>query len=396
MKRYASVALAVFGVLGFAQNAGANAGTPLVWAGMLHLVFGNALIGLGEGILLSRLFSVPKRQGVLVMVLANYTSAWLGGLFIRGRIVQALPLDLNNGWKWFWIMVGVTWCLTVILEWPFVARCFRGREHWFRPTVRASLILQSASYVLMFSWYWLASGTSLYTRMTIVNAADLSLPESVLVYFIAPEDGNVYSRHLTKGGQEKIYELRSTNKNDRLFVRPSKAATNRWDLMGRLDSDDRREPHLVEVLTNLLVDAAPDWVSTRTDPPQYRGTWFNVGEAQRLGSATNSDWQVRTGFWAAEGLRAFNKTTSGSVRFAYETPFGAWTVRNAVHLPSDKVLFQLGHYQICLFDPPSRQVALLWHGRGPVPVIAKGHDEQDDVADPDRSFSSGNKSALRQ
>src|SRR5687768_8498982 len=78
------------------------------------------------------------------------------------------------------------------------------------------------------------------------------------------------------------------------------------ELMGRLDSNDRREPHLVEVLTNLLVEAAPDWVSTLTHPPQYWGTWFNFGVAQRLGSATNSDWQVRAGFWAAEGLRALN------------------------------------------------------------------------------------------
>ena len=30
-------------------SALANAGTPLMWAGMLHLVFGNLVIGLGEG-----------------------------------------------------------------------------------------------------------------------------------------------------------------------------------------------------------------------------------------------------------------------------------------------------------------------------------------------------------
>ncbi len=56
---------------------------------------------------------------------------------------------------------------------------------------------------------------------------------------------------------------------------------------------------------------------------------------------------------------------------AYETPFGAWPVRNAVHLPSDKVLFQLGDDQICGFDPVNRRVALLWRGRGAVPVIKK-------------------------
>ena len=39
------------GVLAFVpQIASANAGTPLMWAGLLHLVVGNALIGFGEGI----------------------------------------------------------------------------------------------------------------------------------------------------------------------------------------------------------------------------------------------------------------------------------------------------------------------------------------------------------
>jgi hypothetical protein len=77
------------------------------------------------------------------------------------------------------------------------------------------------------------------------------------------------------------------------------------------------------------------------------------------------------GFWAAEGLRVSRKGTDDWFRVAYETPFGAWSVRNVVHLPSDKVLFQLGEDQICGFDPVKRQVALLWRGRGPVPVIGK-------------------------
>ena len=66
-----------------------------------------------------------------------------------------------------------------------------------------------------------------------------------------------------------------------------------------------------------------------------------------------------------------NKATRTRVHYSYETPFGAWTVRNAVQLPSNKLVFQLGHDQICAFDPQSRKVALLWHGRGPVPVIDK-------------------------
>jgi hypothetical protein len=310
------------------------------------------------------------------MIPANYTSAWVGGLFIHGAIVRALPMDLNNGWRWFWFMVIATYCMTLILEWPFVAWCFRGTKDWLKRSLWASLVVQSASYVLLFGWYWTASGTSLYTDMKIVAPANISLPGSVLVYFIAPADGNVYQRSLAGGGEKKIYELHSTDNDDRLFVRPSTSDTNRWDLVARLETTDRRDPRFVEVLTNLLVEAAPDWRSTHTEPPQYEGTWFNFGEVPDLGSAVNGQWKFESGFWPVEGLRASNKATSERVRFSYETPFGAWTVRNAVHLPADKVLFQLGDDQVCVFDPVNRRVALLWHGRGPVPIIDKANIEQ--------------------
>jgi hypothetical protein len=369
MKSLPLLSLIALGVVALPQYALANAGTPLMWAGMLHLVLGNALIGVGEGTLLAWLFSIPKGKSIGVMVVANYLSAWLGGLFLRGAIVRALPMDLTNGWKWFWIMVVVTYCLTLALEWPFIAWCFRGAKDWFRRSLKASLVLQSASYALLFGWYWMASGTSLYTEMQVVPAAEFSLPESVLVYFIASQDGDVYSRHLVGVGERLVHDLHSTNLNDRLFVRASAASSNAWDLVARLESKDYRKPDFVVIRTNMQVEAAPDWRSQHTDPPQYEGTWFSFGEAQPLGGATNGQWKFWAGFWPVEGLRASRKGTDERVRFSFETPFGAWTVRNAVHLPSDKALFQLGDDQICAFDPASRKIALLWRGRGPVPVI---------------------------
>ena len=371
MKRPLLFVFAILCLVAFPQHAWANAGTPLMWAEMLHLVLGNAVIGLGEGLLLAWLFSVPKGKSVLVMILANYASAWLGGLFLRGAILRKLPMDLDNGWRWFWVMVVLTYCMTLVLEWPFIAWCFRGTQGWFRRSVRASLVLQSASYVLLFGWYWMASGTSLYTKMKIVAPADLSLPESVLVYFIAPKDGKVYARHLVGGDEQLIYDLHSTDANDRLLIRASTPDSNVWDLVARLETKNYNNPKFVVIRTNMQVEATPDWRSTHTDPPQYEGTWFSFGKAQALGSAKNGQWEFWAGFWPMGGLRASNKGTGERVQFSYETPFGAWTVRNAVHLPSDKALFQLGADQICAFDPTSKKVALLWHGRGPVPIIER-------------------------
>jgi hypothetical protein len=363
--------LVVLGAVAVPQRAWANVGTPLIWAGMFHLFLGNALIGIGEGALLAWLFSVPKRKGVAMMVLANYASAWFGAVLIGGAIVRAIPMDLTNGWKWFWILVVATYGMTLVLEWPCIAWCFRGRPDWFRQSVKASFVLQSASYALVFAWYWMASGTSLYTEATIVEPSDLSLPESVLVYFIHPKDGNVYARSLSGTTERWVHDLHSTRANDRLFVRPSPPDMSTWELVARLESGDPRKPKFVVVQPSMEIQAAPAWRSTKRDPPEYEGTWFNFGDAQTLDGAIDGQWRFSAGFWPVEGLDASNESTGQRVRVSYETPFAAWAVRNAVHLPSDKALFQLGEDQICAFNPETRQVALLWHGRGAVPVIEK-------------------------
>jgi hypothetical protein len=369
MKHRVFIAFLILGAVAFPQQASANAGTPLMWAGMLHMVFGNALIGLGEGLLLARLFSVPRNRGVSVMILANYFSAWVGGLFIGNALVPSITMDLNNGWRWFWIMVIATYFMTAILEWPFIVWCLRGSKDSLRRSLRASIVVQSASYVLLFGWYWMASGTSLYTKMNIVAGADMSLPESVLVYFIAPADGNVYSRPLMGGVERKVFDLHSTDEHTTLFIRPSMVDTNRWDLMACMETSNYRYPRIVEVLTNLLVEAARDPRITDADPPDYMGRWAGFGVMPGLAEATDSQWKCYPGYYSVDGLRAWNQATGEQVRFAYETPFGSWAVRKAVHLPTDKVLFQFGNDQICAFDPARRRVALLWHGRGPVPVI---------------------------
>jgi hypothetical protein len=368
MKHLRLPLLALFGMAAFPQPAWANAGTPLMWAGMAHLVFGNALIGLGEGLLLAWVFSTPKLKTILTLILANYVSAWLGGLFIRASIVQALPLDLTNAWRWLWGMVVVTYFLTVLLEWPFIVWCLRDAKHWFRRSVVASLVAQSASYLLLFGWYWMASGTSLYTEMSIVEPADLSLPESVVVYFIHPTNNQVYRRPLVGGNEEKVKDLGPSNEYAQLVVQKSTADAGHWDLVARFETNDYNHPRDVDVLANMSLEAAPELYDLQ-DSTGNRRAWFTFGKAQRLGSVTDSDWEFWAGFWPVEGLQGSNKATGERVGFAYETPFGAWLVRHVTHLPSDKVLFQLGDDQICAFDPVRRQVALLWRGRSPVAVV---------------------------
>jgi hypothetical protein len=100
-------------------TARADAGTPLMWAGMIHLVLGNAIIGIFEGLVLAWIFKLRKGVCVLVMIPANYFSAWIGGLYLNHEITSALPFNLYNAWVWIWVMVLVTFLITLIFEWPF-------------------------------------------------------------------------------------------------------------------------------------------------------------------------------------------------------------------------------------------------------------------------------------
>jgi hypothetical protein len=344
------------------QTAFADVGTPLLWAGLLHMVIGNAVIGVVEGLVLAKLFSLAKIRTVIVMIVANYFSAWVGELFLGSLIVNHLHIDLNNGWRWFWIMVLFTYWITLALEWPFVAFCLRGSVNWFRKSIKGNLIIQTLSYAVLFGWYWMASETSLYTRMHVVSPREVSLPESVLMYFISEHDGDVYVRDLSGRENRHVFELQSTNEYDVLVFQSSASQTDTWDLFARIG---QRDPRLVEIEKGFS-DAA---VAHRPNPQ------FREYEIPRLGNADKNEWSF--GWWGDEELYGTNAVKRKEVFFSYETPFAQWTVRSATQLPGDKVLFQLGENQICVFDPESKKVALLAHGRSPVAVIRQNTNDRD-------------------
>jgi hypothetical protein len=375
MKRNQNIIIVLL-LLAVPSVAQANAGTPLMWASMFHLVFGNLIIGIFEGNLLAKFFGISKRKCIWLLILANYFSAWLGGFFIAKAMAKTLPMTLHSAWSSLWSMVLVTYVLTILLEYPFVAISFWGKPSWLRKSLLGSLLVQTVSYTILFGWYWIASGTSLYTKTDVVELSSISLPEKVLVYFISADDGDVYTGHLRDVQWQNVFDLNSSRRNDRLFVRPSDEDSNSWDLVARLETSQRRKPNLITVQEKFAVIAAPSRRSQNTDPPQYEGSWFNFGHVPKLGNAESSPWKFWSGFWPIEGLRGEDDNSGNRVSFSLETPFVAWSVRNATHLPTDKVLLQLGKDQICVYDPEKKQIALLARGRGPIAVMEKKNSNQ--------------------
>jgi hypothetical protein len=277
----------------------ADAGTPLMWAGAFHLLLGNVVIGIGEGLLLALLFRLGKVPCVAIMIAANYFSAWFGGAFLLSRIAESLPLDLYNAWRWLWGMVAVSYFLTLLLEWPFIALCFIvcKTKGWFRKSIWGSLVAQSASYLVLFGWYWAASGTSLYTDLAVVPPAAISLPKGVTLYYMAENGTDVCACDVDKGKTRTIGGVTSPGNEDRLLLQESRKAAGRWDLIVGPDTNSRpreRSPSDQVVSANLACTVA--------EPPSV-GFWPG-GDVPRF-RADKSGWQFSFG-WMADGLHGEN------------------------------------------------------------------------------------------
>jgi hypothetical protein len=332
----------------------ADAGTPLMWAGMFHLLIGNAIIGIGEGLILARFFR-PKRAGCIpIMIAANYFSAWVGGVFLSSAIVGWLDLDLYNARRWLWCMVVVTYLLTLLLEWPFVALCFRKTDGWFRKSLWGSLVVQSASYLILFGWYWAASGTSLYTDLAVVQPSAITLPKETTLYYLSENNTDIYAWELGEGKPKKISDFTSTYHRNALFLDKSRTA-GRWDLMvGPEYASDASDAIYKTVAAGLPCDIAEP-VRARLAPG---------GEVPRF-RADKSGWQFSFG-WMAGRLDGENAKAGKNLGLSLETPFAVWLVSFPTQLPSGQVVFQLGRNQICVLDPNERKVALIAKGRSPV------------------------------
>jgi hypothetical protein len=375
MNRLHVLCLAVFGMLAFQPPALANSGAVLGIAAGLHLVLGNLLIGVGEGLLLAQIYRLSRLKCVATMILANYFSSWIGGLVILPVFLTIPKVDLNNGWFWFWVMVVVAYAMTLVLEYPFIYWRLAGRQNRVRSSMEASLITQSASYIVIFAWYWMNSRTTTFTEFGTVSPDRMSMPKDVIVYYFDSKDGDVYQARLNGSRRQRVFQLTGSRRGGDLFVEPGDLDTNRWNVVANsfdpIGLDYWGHPtnwSSFVVGSNLLAETIPHWFDDERHPynPGLPHPW---GYAGQLGTATNSPGRLYVEPSAGGGMYGSVSRNYRRIHFAYNSPFGSWKVRNAVRLPSDQILFQLGNDQICLLDPATRQVALLWRGRCPLPIL---------------------------
>lgn len=350
VRRLLAVALAV--TVLWPSSAMADTGTPLLWGTVFHLFLGNALLGWAEGWLLARVFDLRIRRCVGWLIPANYLSAW-AGMFLAAYLFESAPVDIYALGRIVWSLIGATYVLTLLIEWPFVAACFRGTGRWFQNSIRGSLLIQSASYVLLFGGYWLLTGSWSHLAIRKVPPGELTPPSGIVVFYISRSDGSVYASRLGGADEVKVAEAGSADwREDHLELLPALGDTNYWDLavVGR-----GRHTNIVWPRISTQSQVTPDqaW-RTRL----YGGWGWTVF---RVAKATNSQWQLGWAQWPEGGVWA--RADSRTVHVAVGFPFGGWSVYRAIHLPHDYALLQLED-QICLLDIPGRRLASLRSGYG--------------------------------
>ncbi len=330
------------------------------------MILGNALIGLGEGYVLARVFKLGVRRCLWLLIIANYFSAWLG-TFIVDALRSCWTLDIYNALHVSLELIFITYVLTLIFEWPFVALAFKGTSHWFSRSIKASLLIQTLSYLVLFGGYWLVSGKTLYTEMTIVPSEQVRLPENVQVFYIADADGNVHQCSRLCA-DTKVFALGLTNVADSLRLQESKSDTNAWDLVATRGWPHRANEAIL-VSPGIISGAPKSAFLTR----QYwlTQTYWGWGTAPQIGSATNSPWHFGWSHWTDLGFWGRNRQTGERLSVSYGTPVMGWSVWRVIQLPEDKVLFQLGENQLCILDIATRRVGILARGHGPVAIADK-------------------------
>ena len=336
-----------------------------MWASILHLVFGNAIIGFVEGILLSLIFKCPKWRSILILIAANYVSAWVGGILVSGVLSSLPDMTIENISFWFCSFVVIAYLVTLLIEYPFFWFVMRSQERCLVRAAKATALVNAISYVLLFGWYWMASGTSMMTRLQVVSTGSLTPRDEYALFFISTDGRQILQTDLNGQHRSVLSQVVAPHRNDRLFARRN--SKTGYDLFVHLDSDDRDKVREDLIAANFSDQAPVDWSMSEGRSEKIEGTWFNFGKAPSL--ASKSDWEFSTGFWPAEGITADNKKEEDELSFSLETPFAAWIIRNATQLEGDIVVFQLGDNQICKLDPASSRIALIARGKGP--IVAK-------------------------
>lgn len=352
----------------------ANMGTKVMWHQHTHLFFGNAIIGVIEGLLLAAIFKSPVIRSILLLVVANYVSVGIGfALFgfmeTDGPVQRLWPATIYNYKLWLVAAIAACFVLTIAIELPFVWGALTKELRSWRRALNANLLIQSLTYVTCIGlpYFW-QSDVSLSRAVSIEPDEAIELSESLYWIYYISEDTRSVRRVRPDGSQSEHVKDAPFTPRSGLYVFGADG-DKLWDLWVYHPSGPNYEKLLIE-------DLAPRR-SAFLDAEGNVHKWdFNMHPAADFRDVKGLRWFVQT--HDNNGIACGKRESLDNVFFdmgdepgdfwlTFTTGLGSWKGRNATILPNDIVIFEFGG-QICALDLPNRKLAMITRGHAPVVV----------------------------
>ena len=124
----------------------ANAGSPIIWFNIFHLLFINAAIGYIESEILLK-YKLPNKAWMVI--LANYISMFIGFFVIMPSLIKGR----YGGTMWdrssedLLYGLGISFLATLVIEYPFFVAALKDKTQQkvlFKPFLIANLVTNVA------------------------------------------------------------------------------------------------------------------------------------------------------------------------------------------------------------------------------------------------------------
>lgn len=334
----------------------ADAGSPLIWFAIGHLVVGNAMIGLLEAEILTRWFGGRAWPNRAWLIAANYLSAWVG-IFALGQFVPAWTqdgfLNLEEVTPRIIMLVVLTYIASVLIEWPFCIAALRSGGRAAKRGLVATVLVNAMSYSVLVSLYFLTSVTSLLTEVQPVPVSQIARLPGARIYYLTHD--RVVHRIGLDGSADEVVPLDVSSAGaDWLFV----CGTGRRRSLVAANLDRQW----------VVKDALPGWSMTNCGCAEGEFFRFHTVTTE-FQPGKRDGWDVTAyGYSPAWGMTCRRRSTSIRFHLGLETPFLRWQILHPTVLPGDQVVFEVGK-QIALLDLPTRRIGRIAWGRGPIVTI---------------------------
>ncbi len=321
----------------------ANAGTVLMWMPLFQLMFGNVLIGLIEGLVVSLIFKAKWYRSVLIMIGGNYAS-WLIGngiiLLFQEYLIDSV-FQLKGVYSAWIFSLIILYFLTIIIELPFFNWIFKARNRDWKRSLKLSLIVNIFTYTAMILIYLSVSKYSFFT--------DLKVNQLLL-------EKDYHAELYLMRGKEIFKGKVSGNFNGELIYQiPDKYEFSNLKLI-RNHNNGTIGLALINYKGDTIV--VEDSLIDRNDLvsyPQLNSRYSNLIADFR--DTTDRNWKVSAIGWAIDGLTVYSEEEKEE-NYAFEVPWMFWAIGHVSVINNNELICQI-HGRLVLVNRETKEIAFI-------------------------------------